>query len=237
MLVGDHGARMKQGDVVLVWGATGGLGAYAVQLVKNGGGIPVGVVGSQEKGSALRALGCDVVIDRTQLGIGDEAPLTPEHTIERGKRLGKAIRSAVGEDPHIVFDYVGSATFGTSVFVARRGGTIVTCGSSSGYQHQYDNRYLWMNLKRIIGSHGGNLQEMAEMNRLVQQGAIAPALSQVYPLTEAAEAVRLVQTNRHLGKVGVLGLAPRAGLGVSDPHFRAALGPDRLTPLRRTDPF
>jgi crotonyl-CoA reductase len=97
-----------------------------------------------------------------------------------------------------------------SVFVARRGGTVVTCGSSSGYQHHYDNRYLWMNLERVIGSHGGNLQEMWETNRLVQRGAIAPALSQVYPLTTAADAVRLVQTNKHLGKIGVLGLAPRS---------------------------
>ena len=107
MLVGDHGARMKQGDVVLIWGATGGLGAYAVQLVRNGGGIPVGVVSTAEKAEGLRALGCDIVIDRTELGIGDAESLTPERTITMGKRLGKAIRAAVGEDPHIVFDYVG----------------------------------------------------------------------------------------------------------------------------------
>ena len=94
-----------------------------------------------------------------------------------------------------------------------------------------------MNLKRVIGSHGGNLQEMWETIRLVQRGAIAPALSQVYPLRAAADAVRLVQTNKHLGKIGVLGLAPTVGLGVSDPQLRAAIEADKLTPLRRADPL
>ncbi|MDH6135471.1 crotonyl-CoA reductase [Kitasatospora sp. MAA4] len=236
MLVGEHGARIKQGDIVLIWGATGGLGAYAVQLVKNGGGIPVGVVSSPEKAQLLRALGCDVVIDRAELGLDSADPLTPERTIELGKRLGRAIRAAVGEDPHVVFDYVGRATFGLSVFVVRRGGVVVTCGSSTGFQHEYDNRYLWMNLKRIVGSHIANLQEMAEFNRLVQLGRIVPALSQVYPLAEVGEAARLVQTNRHLGKVGVLALAPEPGLGVSDPALRAAIGAKRLAPLRLTSP-
>jgi crotonyl-CoA reductase len=157
----------------------------------------------------------------------------PGDAAAAGKRLGRAIRAAVGEDPHVVFEHVGRATFGMSVFVARRGGTVVTCGSSTGYQHEFDNRYLWMKLKRVIGSHGANLQEMAETNRLISMGRIQSMLSEVFPLTEAAEAARLVQTNRHIGKVGVLALAPRPGLGVTDPDLRARIGEDRLTPLRR----
>ncbi|MEE4546743.1 crotonyl-CoA carboxylase/reductase [Streptomyces sp. V4-01] len=241
MLVGEHGARIKQGDVVLIWGATGGLGSYAVQLVKNGGGIPVGVVSSPERAAMLRRLGCDVVIDRSELGMGDavqggSAPggtqaEDADRDIQAGKRLGRAIRAAVGEDPHVVFDYVGRATFGISVFVVRRGGTVVTCGSSTGFRHVYDNRYLWMNLKRIIGSHIANLQEMREFIRLVQLGRIGSAVSRVYPLAEVGEAARLVQSNAHLGKVGVLALAPERGLGVTDPALRASLGPERLAPL------
>jgi crotonyl-CoA reductase len=230
MLIGDRGARIKQGDIVLIWGATGGLGAYAVQMVKNSGGIPIGVVGSPEKASALRRLGCDVIIDRNELGLGGQAA-SPDETIALGKRLGKRIRAEVGEDPHVVFDYIGAATFGISVFVVRKGGVVVTCGSSTGYQHQYDNRYLWMNLKRIIGSHVANLQEQQECNRLVQLGKLVPALSTVYPLDEVGEATRLVQANRHTGKVGVLCLAPHTGLGVGDPELRAEIGADRLNPL------
>lgn len=232
MLVSANGARMKQGDVVLVWGATGGLGAYAVQLVKNGGGIAVGVVGSARKAEAAERLGCDVVIDRTEIGMtGDDEP-TPEYAIAAGKRLGAVIRERTGTDPHIVFEHVGRATFGISVFVAGRGGTVVTCGSSTGYRHEFDNRYLWMRLKRVIGSHGANLQEQTEMTRLVSTGAIAPALSALYPLTEAGQATRLVQTNEHIGKVGVLCLAPEPGLGVTDPGLRARIGADRINPLR-----
>src|SRR3989440_2715996 len=68
MLVSKHAAPMKQGDVVLVWGATGGLGGYAVQYVLNGGGIPVGVVSSADKVKLLEELGCEAVIDRKAAG-------------------------------------------------------------------------------------------------------------------------------------------------------------------------
>ncbi|MPY81385.1 MAG: crotonyl-CoA carboxylase/reductase, partial [Actinophytocola sp.] len=159
MLVGEHGVRIKQGDVVLIWGATGGLGGYAVQFVKNGGGIPVGVVSSERKACILRALGCDVIIDRNELGFDDYDPDDGEKTVEIGKRLGRIIRRETGTDPHAVFDYVGKSTFGISVFVVRRGGAVVTCGSSTGYDH----RYLWMKLKRIIGSHIANLDEEWEL--------------------------------------------------------------------------
>ncbi|MGV9314377.1 crotonyl-CoA carboxylase/reductase [Streptomyces sp. NPDC003691] len=231
MLVSDTGARMKQGDVVLVWGAAGGLGTYAVQLVRNGGGISVGVVNSERKAEAVRRLGCDIVINRTELGIGDDTADDPAKVIEAGKKLGRIIRERTGEDPHIVFEYVGRATFGISMFVTRRGGTIVTCGSSSGYRHEYDNRYLWMKLKRIIGSHAANLNEQWETVRLVDQGRIVPTLSRVYGLDEIGEAARLVQENVHIGKVGVLCLAPEPGLGVTDPEKRAAVGEARLTPM------
>ncbi|EFL19671.1 crotonyl-CoA carboxylase/reductase [Streptomyces sp. C] len=229
MLVSDRGARMKQGDVVLIWGATGGLGAYAVQLVRNGGGIPVGVVSSAEKAEVLRKLGCEAVIDRSAIEQGDRTLLQRP---EGWKKLGKAIRDAVGEDPHIVFEHVGKATFGASVFLARRGGTVVTCGSSTGYDHQYDNRYLWMKLKNIIGSHGANLNEQWETNRLIEMGRVLPALSATYALDDAGEAARSVQVNEHLGKVGVLGLAPRAGLGVTDAQARARVGEERFRLFR-----
>jgi crotonyl-CoA reductase len=230
MLISDKGARIKLGDIVLIWGATGGLGAFAVQLVRQAGGIPVGVVSSERKVKALQALGCDVIINRDELGLTE--PETPEQAIEQGKRLGRAIRRELGEDPDVAFDYVGRSTFGISVFVVRRGGTVVTCGSSTGYQHTYDNRYLWMNSKRILGSHAANLSEQAELNRLVGLGKIHPVLSSVYPLDEVGEAARLVQTNQHLGKVAVLCQAPREGLGVTDPGLRERIGATTLNPLR-----
>jgi len=226
MLVSPNGAGMKQGDVVLVWGATGGLGAFAVQLVRNGGGIPVGVVGSAAKEDVLRELGCDVAIRR------DELELDGLEQLDVGRRVGSAVRDRLGEDPHIVFDFVGRKTFGASVFLARRGGVIVTCGSSTGHRHEFDNRYLWMRLKRIIGSHGANWQEAWEVNRLIAMGAIVPPLSRVFPLHETAAAAHLVQRNAHTGKVGVLCLAEQEGLGVEDYELREQIGESRLGVFR-----
>jgi crotonyl-CoA reductase len=225
MLVSRHGAAMKQGDVVLVWGATGGLGGFAVQLIRNGGGIPVGVVSTEAKADLARELGCAGVINRAELNGSLADP-------KGWRRLGEEIRRQVGEDPHIVFEHSGRETFAASVYVARRGGTVVTCGSSTGYLHEYDNRHLWMKVKRIIGSHGANYHEYWEANRLVTLGMVQPTLSRVYPLAEVADATRAVQLNQHVGKAAVLCLAPREGLGVADPALRQRVGEDRLRLFR-----
>jgi crotonyl-CoA reductase len=231
MLVSDRGAQMKQGDIVLIWGASGGLGSYAIQFVKNGGGIPVAVVSSAQKEAAVRTLGCDLVINRAELGITDDIADDPRRVVETGKKLAKLVVEKAGRDPDIVFEHTGRVTFGISVIVARRGGTVVTCGSSSGYLHTYDNRYLWMKLKKIIGSHGANYEEQQATNRLLESGALVPAMSAVYPLAKAAEACRIVQTSQQVGKVAVLCMAPEPGLGVTDPDLRGRIGEDRLNPL------
>jgi crotonyl-CoA reductase len=228
MLVSPLGARFKQGDIVLVWGATGGLGGYAIQFIRNGGGIAVGVVGSEEKANVLERLDCDLILRRDELGLDGLSE------VEMGKRVGGEVRRHLGEDPHVVFEHVGRETFGASVYLVRRGGIVITCGSSTGYRHEYDNRRLWMRLKRVIGSHAANWQEAWESNRLIEHGKIVPALSKVYPLERVGEALRDVQLNRHVGKVGVLCLAEREGLGVEDPHLRASIGEDRLRLFRET---
>ncbi len=223
MLVSQRGAGMKQGDVVLIWGATGGLGGYAVQLVRNGGGIPVGVVGSARKEQLARDLGCVGVINREELAADGGLA-----AVKGWRRLGEEVRRLAGEDPRIVFEHSGQETFGASVYVARRGGTVVTCGSSSGYRHQYDNRHLWMKVKRIVGSHGANYREAWDMNRLVERGMLAPILSRAYPLAQVGEAVRALQQGRGVGKTSVLCLAPSEGSGVTDPAARERVGQARL---------
>lgn len=228
MLVGKHGAQMKQGDVVLVWGGSGGLGSYATQLVKNGGGIPVAVVSSQDKADLVRRQGCEHVINRSELDFGDRGLNHPK----AWRVLGEEIRRLVGEDPQIVFEYLGRETFGASVYVAKRGGRVVTCGSSTGYRHEYDNRFLWMNVKSIVGSHGFNYQEAVETNRLISKGMIHPTLSTVYSLDETAEATRGVQTNQHVGKVGILCAAEKEGLGIEDSELRERIGEDKINLFR-----
>ena len=220
-LVSRHGAAMKQGDIVLIWGASGGLGSYATQLALNGGAVPVCVVSSPEKAEICHRMGAELVIDRAA---GDFRFWKDEHTQDETewRRFGAQIRKLTGgDDPDIVFEHPGRETFGVSVFVAKRGGTVVTCASTSGYLHQYDNRYLWMNLKRIVGSHFANYREAWEANRLIARGRIHPTLSKTYPLGQTGQGALDVHRNAHQGKVGVLCLAPEQGLGVRDPELRA----------------
>src|SRR3954447_19892240 len=221
-LVSANGANMKQGDVVLIWGASGGLGSYATQFALNGGAIPVCVVSSPAKAEICRAMGASLIIDRSAEGYRFwKDPVTQDQ--REWKRFGARIRELTGgDDPDIVFEHPGRETFGVSVFVAKRGGTVVTCASTSGFMHQYDNRYLWMNLKRIIGSHFANYREAWEANRLIARGRIHPTLSKAYPMAEVGQAAYDVHQNRHQGKVGVLCLAPEEGLGVRDHEKRAA---------------
>jgi crotonyl-CoA reductase len=219
-LVSKNGADMKQGDVVLIWGASGGLGSYATQYALNGGAIPVCVVSSPEKAEIARSMGAELIIDRSAEGYKFwRDPQTQDP--KEWQRLGKKIRELTGgEDPDIVFEHPGRETFGASVYVARRGGTIVTCASTSGFMHEYDNRYLWMNLKKIIGTHFANYREAFEANRLVAKGVIHPTLSKVFPLEQAGDAAFEVHRNLHQGKVGVLALAPEPGLGVTNQILR-----------------
>ncbi len=219
-LVSRNGAAMKQGDYVLVWGASGGLGSYATQYALNGGATPVCVVSSPAKADLCRAMGAELIIDRS-----DFAFWSDEHTQDpkEWQRFGKNIRELTGgEDVDIVFEHPGRETFGASVYVTRKGGTIVTCASTSGFMHEYDNRYLWMSLKRIIGSHFANYREAYEANRLITRGMIHPTLSKSFALADAGQATYEVHTNAHQGKVGVLALAPSEGLGVLDPDLRSA---------------
>jgi crotonyl-CoA reductase len=220
-LVSRNGAGMKQGDIVLIWGASGGLGAYATQYALGGGATPVCVVSSQDKAALVRSMGAELIIDRTA---EDYRFWKDEHTQDPKEwmRFGKRIRELTGgDDVDIVFEHPGRETFGASVFVARKGGTIVTCASTTGFLHEYDNRYLWMNLKRIIGSHFANYREAWEANRLMSRAKIHPTLSRTYPLEQTGQAAHDVHSNLHQGKVGVLCLAPEEGLGVRDPELRA----------------
>ncbi len=219
-LVSKNGADMKQGDTVLIWGASGGLGSYATQFALNGGATPVCIVSSPEKAEICRAMGAELVIDRNAEGYkfwSDPQTQDPKEW----KRFGAKIRELTGgEDPDIVFEHPGRETFGASVYVTRKGGQIVTCASTSGYMHEFDNRYLWMNLKRIVGSHFANYREAWEANRLIAKGMVHPTLSRVYPLAETGQAANDVHQNLHQGKVGVLALAPEEGLGVTNPELR-----------------
>jgi crotonyl-CoA carboxylase/reductase len=195
-------AELKPGDNVLVWGAAGGLGIFAVQLCKLMGANPIAVVSSPDKVELVREFGATMTIDRRRFDFtkGTDA----------SKAFGAEIRKLTGgKDPDIVFEHVGKETFATSVLVAKRFGKIVICGATSGYDLDFDVRYLWMRQKSIIGSHFANAYEAERANRLVIDGKIKPVLDKVYPFEKTAEAHQLMAENRHKGKLAITIQAPR----------------------------
>ncbi len=167
-------------------------------------------------------MGAELIIDRKAEGYRFWNDENTQQDPKEWRRFGQRVRELTGgHDVDVVFEHPGRETFGASVFAARKGGTIVTCASTSGFVHEYDNRYLWMNLKRIVGSHFANYREAWEANDLIARGIVHPTLSRTYPLDQVGEAARDVHRNVHQGKVGVLALAPEPGLGVTDPETRA----------------
>lgn len=232
MLVSDNAARMKQGDTVLIWGATGGIGGYATQYVLNGGGIPVCVVSTPEKAELLHELGVEHVIDRKAEAYRFWKDENHQDETE-WRRFGKRIRDLAGDDPDIVFEHPGRQTMGASIFACKRGGTVVTCAATAGYMIEFDNRHFWMKLKRLVASHFANYAEAWQANRMIESGKIQPLLSSVHPLEETGIAARKIHHNEHEGKIGILCLAPTEGLGIDNPEKRALIGEDRITLFRR----
>lgn len=181
-------SEIRPHDRVLIWGASGGLGSYAIQLCRAVSAIPICVVSSAEKEAFCRSLGAELFIDRSAHPY--LASEEPDVTPSRGMR---AFRNQVrevtgGHDPDIVFEHTGAQTFPTSLFVARRQGRVVTCGATSGYKLSFDARYLWMFQKRILGSHGCNAHDAARANFLVTHGAVKPTLTRTYGFHQAAQA-------------------------------------------------
>jgi crotonyl-CoA reductase len=178
-------------------------------------------------------MGAEHIIDRSAEGYKfwkDENTQDPKEW----QRFGKKIRELTGgDDPDIVFEHPGRSTMGASVVVAKRGGLIITCAATSGFMIEYDNRYLWMNLKTLKGCHFANYREAWDANRLICEGKIQPILSDVYPLEQVGEAAYQIHHNLHEGKLGVLCLATAEGQGIDDPEFRAKVGEDKITLFRR----
>lgn len=233
MLLSPNSYQIKQGEAVLIWGASGGLGGYAAQYCLNGGATPVAVVSSPEKVELMKQLGVEHVIDRKAAGYRFWNDEGTEQDPREWRRLGSDIRDLIGRDVDVVFEHPGRQTFGASVYVVKRGGTVVTCAATSGYMLEFDNRHLWMRLKRIVGSHFANYHEAWQANELIRAGKIQPILSAVHTLENTGEAAWQMHQNLHEGKIGVLCLAESEGQGIDDPQLRERVGEDKITLFRR----
>ena len=212
-------ARLQAGDRVLIWGAAGGLGVFATQLVKAAGAESVGVVSSDEKGELVKQLGATDYIDRREFAgmmrTGDETPEQEKERFAEMRAFAKRCKEILGDSPNIVFEHVGRPTFPTSVFTVKPFGKVVICGATGGYELDFDVRYLWMRQKEIIGSHFANAWECTKANQLIDDGLIKPVIWKTMPFEGVADAHQLMHENKHAGKISVLVGAESENMGRS----------------------
>ena len=221
MLHGWPPNTVRRNDVVLVWGASGGLGSLGVQLVKLAGGLPLAVVSSAEKAEYAKALGAVGSINRRDFTHWGVPPSWDDPAwkgwFDGAKAFGKAIWDVLGErrNPNIVFEHPGQDTIPTSNFVCERGGMIVICAGTTGYDTMVDVRYLWYLQKRYQGSHLFNDQQATAFNDLVRDGQVTPTLGHTYRYEEAGHVHQLMGEGKlPEGNVAVLINAPGPGLRV-----------------------
>ena len=219
MLFGHHPHELKPGQNVLVWGASGGLGSYAIQLVNTAGGNAIGVISDEDKRDFVMSLGAKGVINRKEFECWGQLPVvnSPEYGewFKEVRRFGKAIWDITGKGVNvdIVFEHPGEATFPVSTFVVKKGGMVVICAGTTGYNLTMDARYVWMHQKRIQGSHFAHLQQAAAANKLMVDRRLDPCMSEVFPWSDIPAAHVKMRRNEHKpGNMAVLVQAPQTGL-------------------------
>jgi crotonyl-CoA carboxylase/reductase len=209
--------ELQAGQKVLIWGAAGGLGVFATQICKAAGAECVGVVNSDEKGALVQQLGAKGFINRNEFAgmmrKGGETPEEEKARFKESRRFGKAVEEILGAAPDIVFEHVGAATFPTSVLTVKPFGKVVICAGTTGFNLDFDVRYLWMKQKEILGSHFANAYECLKANELIESGAIRPVLWRTLGFDGVAEAHQLMKDNKHAGKISILVGAEKEGLG------------------------
>ena len=219
MLFGHHPHELKPGQNVLVWGASGGLGSYAIQLANTAGANAIGVISDEDKREFVMSMGAKGVINRKDFDCWGQLPIvnSPEYGawLKEARKFGKAIWDITGKGVNVdmVFEHPGEATFPVSTLVVKKGGMVVICAGTSGFNTTFDVRYMWMHQKRLQGSHFAHLKQAAAANRLMIERRLDPCMSEVFPWAEIPHAHMKMKRNEHKpGNMAVLVQAPKTGL-------------------------
>ncbi|WP_281856651.1 crotonyl-CoA carboxylase/reductase [Litoreibacter halocynthiae] len=229
MLFGHHPHELKPGQNVLIWGASGGLGSFAVQLANTAGANAIGVISDEDKRDFVMGLGAKGVLNRKDFNCWGQMPKvnTPEYKEWFGevRKFGKAIWDITGKGNNVdmVFEHPGEATMPVSVFVVKKGGMVVICAGTTGYNLTMDARYLWMHQKRVQGSHFAHLKQASAANKLMCERRLDPCMSEVFPWNEIPQAHTKMLRNEHKpGNMAVLVCAPRTGLTTFEDTLEAS---------------
>ena len=220
MLFGHAPNELKPGQFVLVWGASGGLGSFAVQLASIVGAKPIGVISDNSKAEYVKSLGAIGVLNRKDFNCWGEHPDIDDVEaynayMKEVRKFGKALWEFTGKGKNVdmVFEHPGETTVPVSMFIVKRGGMVVICAGTTGYNLTLDARYLWMHSKRLQGSHFGNSKQANAANNLVHDGAINPCMSEVFEWDKIPLAHEKMMNNEHkAGNMAVLVGANKTGL-------------------------
>ena len=230
MLFGHEPHDLKPGQNVLVWGASGGLGSYAIQLINTAGANAIGVISDEAKRNFVMDLGAKGVLNRNDFNCWGQLPTvnTNEYKdwFNETRKFGKAIWDITGKGVNvdIVFEHPGENTFPVSTFVCKKGGMVVICAGTSGFNCTFDVRYMWMHQKRLQGSHFAHLQQASAANNLMVERRIDPCMSEVFGWNDLREAhIKMLRNEHKPGNMSVLVQAPQTGLRTLEDALEAKL--------------
>jgi crotonyl-CoA carboxylase/reductase len=228
MLFGHRPHILRPGHNVLVWGASGGLGSMAVQLIATAGANAIGVISDESKRDFVMELGAKGVINRKDFDCWGQLPEVNGEGfgdyMKETRKFGKAIWEITGKgvDVDFVFEHPGEATFPVSCNVVKRGGMVVFCAGTSGFNLTMDARFVWMRQKRIQGSHFANLKQASQANQLVIERRIDPCMSEMFAWDDIPLAHMKMMRNEHKpGNMAVLVQAKKAGLRTLEDSIEA----------------
>src|SRR5262245_29693011 len=183
--------QVEAGEKVLILGAAGGVGTCCVFLAKIAGAQVIACASSAEKLRRLSELGADHLIDYTATDLVSEVH----------RRFGKPTRRAYTGGVDVVINYTGGDTWVPSLKCLRRGGRLLTCGATAGFDPKTDIRYIWTFELRVQGSNGWTRADIEALLALVESGKLRPVIDRVLPLAEAREAMRLIEDREVIGKI------------------------------------
>jgi NADPH:quinone reductase-like Zn-dependent oxidoreductase len=184
---------VKKGDRVLILGASGGVGTGCVILAKHLGAEVIACTSSPEKMQKLTALGADEVINVKEVDFSKWAV----------EKYGKPQRRSYDGGVEVVINFTGGDTWHPSLRCLKRGGKLLVCGATAGYDPKEDLRYVWSFELNIIGSNSFYDDDLQALMKLIAEGKMRPVIDKVLPLEQAREGLRLIQDREVIGKVVV----------------------------------
>ena len=231
MLFGHRPHILRPGHNVLIWGASGGLGSMAIQICAAAGANAIGVISDESKREFVMSLGAKGVINRKDFDCWGQLPTVNgegfSEYMKKTREFGKAIWNITGKgnDVDFVFEHPGEQTFPVSCNVVKRGGMVVFCAGTTGFNLTMDARFVWMRQKRIQGSHFANLKQAAQANNLVVERRIDPCMSEVFSWDDIPRAHTKMLNNQHKpGNMAVLVSAKYPGLRTIEDAIEAGNG-------------